>query len=49
MIIYLFLDKLRKPFTNRCIELAMEKAVKKVGINRKATPHTLRHSYSFNE
>lgn len=24
----------------------MEKAVKKAGINRKATPHTLRHSFA---
>jgi integrase/recombinase XerD len=25
----------------------MEKAVKKVGIDRKATPHTLRHSFAI--
>ncbi|WP_346917576.1 site-specific integrase [Clostridium sp.] len=44
---YLFISRQTcKPFTNRCIELAMEKAVKKVGINRKATPHTLRHSFA---
>ncbi len=35
-----------KPLTNRCVESAMEKAVKKAGINRKAMPHTLRHSFA---
>nr|WP_312292625.1 site-specific integrase [Clostridium chromiireducens] len=44
---YLFTSrKTGKQLTNRCIESAMERAVKKAGINRKATPHTLRHSFA---
>lgn len=44
---YLFISKQTgKPLTNRCVEFAMEEAVKKVGINRNATPRTLRHSFA---
>lgn len=32
--------------TNRGVECAMEKAMKRAGITKKATPHTLRHSFA---
>lgn len=44
---YLFISRQTgEQLTSRCVESAMEKAVKKAGINRKATPHTLRHSFA---
>lgn len=44
---YLFISRQTgEQLTNRCVESAMEKAVKKAGIDRKATPHTLRHSFA---
>jgi integrase/recombinase XerD len=44
---YLFISRQTgEQLTNRGVEAAMEKAVKKAGINRKATPHTLRHSFA---
>lgn len=44
---YLFISRQTgKQLTNRGVEAAMEKAVKKAGINKKATPHTLRHSFA---
>ncbi|MBL4935102.1 tyrosine-type recombinase/integrase [Clostridium sp. YIM B02515] len=44
---YLFISRQTgEQLTNRGVEAAMEKAVKKAGINKKATPHTLRHSFA---
>jgi integrase/recombinase XerD len=44
---YLFVSRQTgEQLTNRGVEAAMEKAVKKAGIARKATPHTLRHSFA---
>ncbi|MBL4934189.1 tyrosine-type recombinase/integrase [Clostridium sp. YIM B02515] len=44
---YLFISRQTgEQLTNRGVEAAMEKAVKKAGLNRKATPHTLRHSFA---
>lgn len=44
---YLFISRQTgEQLTNRGVESAMEKAVKKAGINKKATPHTLRHSFA---
>lgn len=44
---YLFISRQTgEQLTNRGVEAAMEKVVKKAGINRKATPHTLRHSFA---
>jgi site-specific recombinase XerD len=44
---YLFVSRQTgKPLTNRGIQSAMDKAVKAAGITRKATPHTLRHSFA---
>ena len=44
---YLFISRqTNKPLSNRCVEHAMDKALLKAGINKKATPHTLRHSFA---
>lgn len=44
---YLFISRLtKKPLTNRTVEAAMDKAVKKSGITKTATVHTLRHSFA---
>jgi site-specific recombinase XerD len=44
---YLFISRqTKKPLSNRCIEHAMDKALLKAGINKKASPHTLRHSFA---
>ena len=44
---YLFISRqTKKPLTNRAIEAAMDKALKKSGITKKATVHTLRHSFA---
>jgi site-specific recombinase XerD len=44
---YLFISRLTKTkLTTRCIEKAMEKSMQKSGIVKKATVHTLRHSFA---
>lgn len=44
---YLFISRqTKKPLSNRCIEHAMDKSLLKAGINKKASPHTLRHSFA---
>ncbi len=44
---YLFISRqTKKPLTNRTVEAAMDKAVKKSGIIKTATVHTLRHSFA---
>lgn len=44
---YLFISRLtKKQLTSRCVESAMDKAMQKAGIIKKATPHTLRHSFA---
>lgn len=44
---YLFISRLTKTkLTTRCIEKAMEKSMRKSGIIKKATVHTLRHSFA---
>lgn len=44
---YLFISRQTgKHLTNRGIQSAMDKAVKAAGITKKATPHTLRHSFA---
>ena len=44
---YLFTSRLTKTkLTSRCVESAMDKAMQKSGIGKKATPHTLRHSFA---
>lgn len=44
---YLFISRQTgTALTNRGVECAMEKAMKRAGITRKATPHTLRHSFA---
>jgi len=44
---YLFISRLTKTkLTTRCIEMAMEKSMRKSGIVKKANVHTLRHSFA---
>jgi integrase/recombinase XerD len=44
---YLFISRLTKTkLTTRCIEKAMEKSMRNSGIVKKATVHTLRHSFA---
>ena len=44
---YLFISRLtKKQLTSRCVESAMDKAMQKARITKKATPHTLRHSFA---
>lgn len=44
---YLFISRqTKKKLTSRGIQSAIEKAVKNAGITKKATPHTLRHSFA---
>lgn len=43
---YLFIGRNNKPISKRSIELVMSKAVKKAGIDKNATPHSLRHSFA---
>lgn len=44
---YLFISRqTKKPMKVRGIQLAMDKAIKKAGITRNATVHTLRHSFA---
>lgn len=44
---YLFTSRqIGATLTNRGVECAMEKAMKRAGIIKKATPHTLRHSFA---
>ena len=44
---YLFVSRQTgTALTNRGVECAMEKAMKRAGITKKATPHTLRHSFA---
>ncbi len=42
----LFINKSKKRLTTRSIELIIKKYAKKVGILKKVTPHTLRHSFA---
>ena len=40
-------DKVRRHhFDEKCVQRAIQKAVRAVGINKPATPHTLRHSFA---
>ncbi|WP_195266934.1 tyrosine-type recombinase/integrase [Clostridium sp. 1001275B_160808_H3] len=44
---YLFISRqTKKKLTSRGVQSAIEKAVKNSGISKKATPHTLRHSFA---
>jgi integrase/recombinase XerD len=44
---HLFISRqTRNPLTSRGVQCAMDKAIQKAGINKKATPHTLRHSFA---
>jgi integrase/recombinase XerD len=44
---HLFISRqTKKPLTNRGVEAAMDKAVKRSGITKPATVHTLRHSFA---
>lgn len=44
---YLFISRqTRKPLSSRCIQHAIDKALLKAGITKKAWPHTLRHSFA---
>ncbi|MEQ8156903.1 MAG: tyrosine-type recombinase/integrase [Clostridiaceae bacterium] len=44
---YLFVSRqTKKQLTSRTVQRAIDKAVKKAGIIKKATPHTLRHSFA---
>lgn len=44
---YLFISRqTKKKLTSRGVQSAIEKSVKKAGISKKATPHTLRHSFA---
>lgn len=44
---YLFISRqTKKTLTSRGVQSAMDKAIKKAGITKKATPHTLRHSFA---
>jgi len=43
---FIFLTNRAKKYSLRSIELIVETAKKKVGINKKVTPHTLRHSFA---
>ena len=44
---YLFISRqTKKQLTSRCVESAMNKSMQKAGIAKKATPHTLRHSFA---
>ena len=44
---YLFISRqTKKKLTSRTIQSAFEKSLKKLGITKKATPHTLRHSFA---
>lgn len=43
---YLFVGYGDKPISKRSIELVMKKATAQIGITKKATPHSLRHSFA---
>ncbi|MFU7517750.1 tyrosine-type recombinase/integrase [Clostridium sp. HCS.1] len=44
---YLFISRqTKKKLTSRGVQSAIEKAVENAGISKKATPHTLRHSFA---
>lgn len=44
---YLFIStQTKKKLTSRCIQISMDRAIQVVGIIKKATPHTLRHSFA---
>ena len=44
---YLFISRqTKKKLTSRCVQSAIRKSVKKAGITKNATPHTLRHSFA---
>lgn len=44
---YLFISRqTKKKLTSRGVQSSIEKAVKNAGITKKATPHTLRHSFA---
>ncbi len=43
---YIFSNSNNKHLTTRNIQLLIKKAAKKAGINKKVTPHTLRHSFA---
>mgnify|MGYP003488065895 FL=1 len=44
---YLFISRqTKKKLTSRCVQSAIRKSVKKAGITKKATPHTLRDSFA---
>ena len=43
---FIFLSNLSKKYDKRTIQLIVRNAAKKAGINKRATPHTLRHSFA---
>jgi site-specific recombinase XerD len=44
---YLFISShTKKKLTSRCIQISMDRAIQMAGIIKKATPHTLRHSFA---
>lgn len=44
---HLFISRqTKKPLTSRGVQSAMDKVIQKAGIAKKATPHTLRHSFA---
>ncbi|MDS0527263.1 site-specific integrase [Clostridium sp. SHJSY1] len=44
---YLFIStQTKKKLTSRCIQISMDRAIQMAGIIKKATPHTLRHSFA---
>jgi integrase/recombinase XerD len=44
---YLFISKItKKKLTSRCIQISMDRAMQRAGMIKKATPHTLRHSFA---
>ena len=43
---YVFVSNLGKKYDERTIQLIVRNSARKAGINRKITPHTLRHSFA---
>lgn len=43
---YLFVNRQNKPLTSRYIQLMIKKYAEEIGIDKKVTPHILRHSFA---